>query len=106
MRNMPSYIVKIEGAYLTFSSVSDAFIRWPMTRAELKHWHDEEFGRSGRFDERMERVDQKGTSAIGDDSWEDTVCCNRAGLFETHLEAEQIRAAVRAYLQELKQDQL
>ena len=85
-------IVKLEGSYLVWSTVSDAPVAFGMTRDELEAWHRDEYGRHGAFAQRMERVDTTGTSfcAYGVRSAEDTIWLNRAGPNEARLHREEI----------------
>jgi hypothetical protein len=84
---MGNPIVKFEGSYLVWSTVTDAPVTFGMTRDELIDWYRYEFGRAGvrELTPRLARVDEKGTSAIDEPDADATVWLNRAGPRETHL---------------------
>jgi hypothetical protein len=76
---MPKYIVKVSGKYLEYSTIVDAFVSTPMTLEEFKEFYIENYGRHGMesLEDRLERVEAKGTSCFMDDSAEDTLSGNR-----------------------------
>ena len=84
---MGQHIVKLEGKYLLWSTIVDAPITYGMTLTELKAYVKEESGNEGlrELPKRLERVEQKGTSALNRDSADDTIWLNRAGKDETRL---------------------
>lgn len=89
---MGNPIVKLEGKYLVWSTVSDSPITYGLTLAELRRYVKEEDGRRGLEDlaRRLERVEQKGTSSHLDANADDTIWLNRAGPDETSLHREEI----------------
>lgn len=93
---MPRYIVKLsEGEqswYMEWSTVVDAPITYGMSLDQFKKFYQEQYGRRGmgELDERLERVEAKGTSSHGHTSAEDTIDWNRAGENETCLSVQQI----------------
>lgn len=89
---MAHFIVKIKDKYMVHSSICDAPITNGMDRDELERWCRDEYGRSGMvdFEQRMARVEEKGTSSFADSSVEDTLCCNRAGPNEEFLTLDEI----------------
>jgi hypothetical protein len=89
---MGQFIVKLGGKYLVWSTIVDAPITYGMDEAELQEWVKDEYGQQGLRDlpARMERVEQKGTSALTIESAERTVWFNRAGPGESQLTVEQI----------------
>ena len=89
---MPRMIVKLDDHYLEWSTVVDAPVTFGMTLEEFTEYYQAEYGRSGmrEFEDRMERVQEKGTSAFLYDSADDLIAHNRAGKNETCLSKEQI----------------
>lgn len=91
---MPRYIVKLaEDEYMEWSTVVDAPVTYICTRKEFEDFYRKEYGEDGMrtLPERMERVEQKGTSCLLDDSAEQTVKFNRAGPNESTLTFDEIR---------------
>ncbi len=94
---MPRYICKFRDGdkdyYMEWSTVVDAPVTFGMSLEEFKEHYKEEYGNQGmrmEFEERMKRVEEKGTSSRLDDSVEDMIQGNRAGKDETCLTVEQI----------------
>jgi hypothetical protein len=89
---MGSPIVKLDGKYLIWSTVSDSPASFGMTEDELIAYVREEDGRRGveELASRLARVDAKGTSALQRESADDTIWLNRAGPRETPLHREEI----------------
>ena len=93
---MGHYIIKLNDGkqdyYLEYSSVCDAPITNGMNLDEFKEYYLEEYGRSGMegLDQRLARVELKGTSEYNAESVDDTLVCNRAGKNETRLTKAQI----------------
>lgn len=89
---MPRPIVKLEGKYLVWSTISDGPASWGMTREELIDYFQKEYGNQGVYElgPRLERVDEKGTSSHDDEDADDTVWLNRAGPREKPLHREEI----------------
>lgn len=93
---MPRYIVKMEREdkvrYMEWSTVVDAPVTYLMPLDEFKAYYRDEHGRRNfemDFEDRMARVEEKGTSARLDtleSLWEH----NRAGDDETPLTEDQI----------------
>jgi len=78
--------------YLEYSSVVDAPITYGMGLEEFKEYYREEYGRNGSegLEQRLARVEAKGTSDYSDKGVDDTLVCNRAGKNETRLTKQQI----------------
>ncbi len=83
---MPRYIVKLTDEnvdyYMEWSTIVDAPITFGMSLEEFKEYYQEEYGRRGmedEFENRMKRVEKKGTSSIIDSSVEAVISCNLAG---------------------------
>lgn len=78
--------------YLEWSSVVDAPVSWGVTLKKFKEYYKEEYGRSGleELDQRLERVEMKGTSSRVHSSVDEQIRYNRAGRGETRLTKEQI----------------
>lgn len=89
---MGNPIVKLEGKYLVWSTISDSPVTYGLTRVELCQYVKEEDGRRGLegLARRLERVEQKGTSSFDDENADDTIWLNRAGPDETPLHREEI----------------
>lgn len=94
---MGRYICKVnEGGrdyYFEFSSVVDAPVTFGMSREEFEKYYREEYGNSSmgfEFEDRMKRVEEKGTSSRLHDSAEELLRHNRAGMDETCLTVPQL----------------
>jgi|SRR5208337_1703752 len=95
---MPAYICKVEAAgrdyYFEFSTVVDAPVTFGMTRREFEEYYCKEYGNyaleSGEFQDRMKRVEAKGTSSHMHASAEEVLSVNRAGKNETRLTVAQL----------------
>lgn len=96
---MPRYIVKLvdkknknKAYYLEWSTVVDAPVTFGMSLREFRAYYQDEYGKSSmnEFENRMVRVQEKGTSSHLDDSAEEVLQCNRAGKNEKHMSMEQI----------------
>jgi hypothetical protein len=95
---MPTYICKVKAAgrdyYFEFSTVVDAPVTLGMTRKEFEKHYREEYGNhafeSGEFQNRMKRVEAKGTSSRLHVSAEEVLSANRAGKDETCLTIAQL----------------
>lgn len=80
---MPSYIIHHEGAFNMYTTIADgACFESALTREQLEHWYQQEFGRNGMHDlpERIERAIAKGCSAHIESSLESCIQCNCEGL--------------------------
>ncbi len=77
--SMPSYIIKVEGYYCDYSTVVDAITCIYRDLQELKDYTLEMRGKHGlaELEERLVRVEAKGTSCVMDDSVEETLAGNR-----------------------------
>jgi hypothetical protein len=84
---MPRYICKLDDLYFEWSTIVDAPITYGMTLEEFAEHYRSEYGESGMrdFSERMERVEQKGTSSHSDASVDELISWNRAGDGEQFL---------------------
>lgn len=95
---MGRFLIRLDGdegpRYLEWSTIVDAPVTFGMTREELATHYRDEYGRAGSrdFEERMRRVDEKGTSAY-DYTVADHISGNRAGPDETELTAEELYQA-------------
>jgi len=93
---MGKYIIKLNDGekdyYLEYSSVVDAPTSFGMSLEEFKEFYRDEYGREGfdRLEQRLKRVEEKGTSEHNADNVDDTIGCNRAGKRETRLTKQQI----------------
>jgi hypothetical protein len=89
---MPHFIVKIKDKYIEWSTIVDAPISHGMSLGEFKKYYQNEYGNRGiqTLQDRLDRVEEKGTSEIDADCLEDTVSFNRAGLQETELTVDEI----------------
>jgi hypothetical protein len=78
--------------YLEYSGIVDAPLTYGMTLEEFKEYYRDEYGRDGfkRLEQRLSRVEEKGTSNYSDASVDDTILCNRAGKNETRLTKQQM----------------
>jgi len=95
---MARLILKIEGFYLEYSTNADAPVTNPMTLDEFKTHYKERLISDGmkELEERLERVEAKGTSAFDEDSWMSTVMCNSFGDDDTELDPDGFVAWVHA----------
>lgn len=93
---MSRFLIKLSSGdkswYLEWSTIVDA----PVTRfdsvEELKEYYQREYGRSAMYelDQRLARVEEKGTSSMIDKSVDSVISYNRAGANETCLTKDQI----------------
>ena len=97
---MARFIVRLDGdkgpCYFEWSTISDAPASYGMTLAVFRGYYRQMYGAYGitTLDERLFRVEQKGTSASGDIDAHDTIRGNRAGPDESELTAEQLYEAL------------
>lgn len=89
---MGNCIMKLDGRYLIWSTITDSPITGLMTLAEFMTYYRDQYGRDGmeRLPHRMERVEEKGNSFFGPMTNEDVIRGNRAGDKETELTREEI----------------
>lgn len=89
---MGQFIVKLEGQYLIWSTVVDAPITRGLTLEELREYTVEEAKEEAlrSLEERLMRVEEKGTSSRMHSSAEGTITFNNAGVGNTELSVEQI----------------
>ena len=85
-------IVKLGSKYVMWSTIVDAPLTEGMTREELREYIQDQHGRAGvaDFEERMKRVEAKGTSFVDLKSVEDVIHLNRAGANEKTLTLEEL----------------
>jgi len=78
--------------YLDWSSIVDAPVTFGMDLDEFKEYYAEEYGATGMkdFEDRMSRVECKGSSSFIYNSVEAVIECNRAGVKEECLSKEEI----------------
>lgn len=89
---MGTFIIKLDGLYLEWSSVSDSPVTFGMTREQFERRYLKKHGTDGMRDlpDRMARVEAKGTSPREDDDVDDTIWLNRAGPGQTPLSKPEI----------------
>ncbi len=89
---MGHFILKLKSWYFNWSSVVDAPITNRMTLEELTSYIRFQYGEQGarELHTRLERVEQKGTSAHTYESAEEVISANRAGENETELTMDEI----------------
>jgi len=89
---MPRYIVKIKDKYFEWSTVVDAPVTYGMSLDEFRQYYQAEYGNDGmhNLDERLERVEAKGTSSQLDKDLKECIGFNRAGKNERQLSIEGI----------------
>jgi len=95
---MPRYIVKIphkgQDYYMDWSTIVDAPVTHGMPLEEYKIYYRDEYGRQAfegfEFEQRMKRVEEKGTSSMMHENVEDLVSYNRAGDKEACLDLQGI----------------
>ena len=89
---MPRYILKLENWYFEWSTIVDAPITYGMTLDEFKEYYRMEYGNRGMgtLSERLERVEESGTSAVPTQTANQLIQFNRAGNNEENLSRELI----------------
>lgn len=93
---MGRYIVKLTDKrrdyYLEWSTVVDAPVTYGMSLEQFRRHYQSEYGNSAmrEFDERMKRVEDKGTSSLMHKSVAELVAYNRAGDNETRLTMKEL----------------
>ena len=95
---MPRLICKIQDGdkafYLEWSTVVDAPVTVGMSLEEYKEYYKDEYGQFSEeaavFQDRMKRVEEKGTSSRDNTTTLDLIKGNRAGKRESCLNKEQI----------------
>lgn len=87
---MPRYIGKLNEMYFEWSTIVDAPVTYALTLEEFQTYYKEEYGDQGirSLNDRLQRVDAKGTSSRLHDSVNDMISNNRAGPDETCLDQE------------------
>lgn len=91
---MPRYIVKLKDDqdgkeyYMEWSTIVDAPVTYGSDLQTFKEYYEKEYGISslGELEQRLKRVEQKGTSSMMDGSAEEVIEFNRAGENEAHLD--------------------
>jgi hypothetical protein len=85
---MPNYIVKLEEKYFLYSSVADLPVSAPLPLEEFKEYYWERTPeQNGRLEERLTRVEAKGTSEIDSQSAKETLVgegTNHESRFEAY----------------------
>lgn len=100
---MPKYIIKLEDEgqsyYLEWSTIVDAPVSIGMLLDEFKIRYKHKYGTEGmkELDERLERVNLQGTSALHYLTVDVLLELNRAGPEESHLNMEGI---IEKYIRE------
>lgn len=91
---MGRYIIKLKDHYLEWSTIVDAPVTFGMTLDEFRAHYQAEYGAQGMrdFEERLKRVEAKGTSAI-DRALDEVIVRNRAGPDEHSLRKHEIYKA-------------
>lgn len=96
---MGSFILKVAGAYIEWSTITDAPVTFGMTREEFEAHYREQNGAQGmkELPARLARVDATGTSSMLPEhqSADDVMWLNRAGRGMALSKAEIIRWFVR-----------
>lgn len=89
---MERTIIKLNNYYFEFSSVVDAPVTFGMTLDEFRQYYRSGYGANGMRDleERLKRVEAKGTSSYLDESAESQLSFNRAGPDEAQLTIDEI----------------
>lgn len=89
---MPKYIIKLNNKYLEWSTIVDAPTTEGMTLSEFREYYKQRYGTSSmdEFADRMQRVDETGTSSLMGESLDSLISGNRAGEGETTLTKEEI----------------
>jgi hypothetical protein len=89
---MPRYIIKLADKYLEWSTIVDAPVTNGMSLEEFKEYYKSEYGVQGLngLEERLKRVEEKGTSSIYEGSVDEVISGNRAGDNEKKLTKEEI----------------
>lgn len=88
---MGKFIIQIKDKYFEWSTIVDAPVTFGMSHEELFNYIKREQGEQGLrlLPMRLERVNQKGTSAIGS-TIDDLISGNRAGINENKLSIDEI----------------
>lgn len=89
---MSRCILHHAGRFFEWSTVSDGAVTPPMELGEFIDYYRGQHGAVGMngLDARLERAMRTGTSMHGQ-TFEDVVSCNRMGLDEAELTAEEIK---------------
>ena len=93
---MPRFICKVivnnVPQYFEWSTIVDAPVSYGMSLDVFKAYYKDRYGTSGMFelDQRLKRVEEKGTSSYMDNSVEDLIICNRAGENESELTYDEL----------------
>jgi len=92
---MGRYIIKLHGYYLEWSTVVDAPVTFGMSPDEFRQHYRDEYGRQGAQDleDRLARVETKGTSSRVDPDLTSCIDNNRAGPDGACLTADEIYRA-------------
>lgn len=105
---MPRYLIKLEDNegcawYMEWSTITDAPASFAMPLDIFEKWYAAEFGRDGRnkWDERMARVEAKGTSSLIDKSADAVLANNNAGPEGQKISATEIIERYRFDRQEV-----
>tara|TARA_R110000851_G_C13085040_1_gene566205 strand:+ start:189 stop:491 length:303 start_codon:yes stop_codon:yes gene_type:complete len=88
---MATIICHHKGKYNLYSTISDGFVfKSALLLHQLEGWYKKEYGDSGmcNLPPRLQRAHEKGTSSLDDNSLEDFLICNRAGVDEATLSLE------------------
>lgn len=96
---MPRYLIKLidekdnnKSYYLEWSTIVDAPVTFGMSLEDFAKYYQEEYGRHGMldFEQRVRRLEEKGTTCPHDKNVDETISGNRAGKNETELTKEEI----------------
>ena len=92
---MGKFIVKIKDYYLEWSTIVDGPVTFGMKIEDFKRYYRDMYGEEvmRELPLRLERVEQKGTSAIDHEDINDTIRFNRAGPREGILRINEIYKA-------------
>ena len=89
---MAKIIIQNNNVYNLYCTIADDCIfAEGCTEQQLTEWYIKEYGVQGinSMPRRLQSARMWGTSSAFNDSWQDTVCCNRSGPDETTLTEKQ-----------------
>ena len=91
---MSNYLVKLDKYIVEWSTIVDGPLTEPLTRKQMIEHLQVEYGREGTRDleERLKRLDEKGTSSMFDKDARSAVAGNRAGPNESEISYEDLVA--------------
>lgn len=89
---MAHILVRIKNLYFVYSTIVDDIVAGGMSLPEYREWSSAEYGRRDHHDleDRIERVNKKGTSSRNDSSAAESLSGNRCGGGEKKLSLNEI----------------